>query len=216
MFEAAVNKAPEILIDIGANIGLSSYSLLKSFPSVKYLVGVEADLYNYQMLCKNYAVFSEKFGNVSFLPLYAIASCDHSNMLMSKLNGGVSSSGTFKFTPSTSPLSSSIHNEIITSYQKPICITVPEILENLSSEYQFCAQEKFIACKIDIEGGEEFLLSNNTQWLKNVIYLTAEIHDRFSIDTVNSSKHLINCILKYNFAISPEEDVLMCYNRNLI
>ena len=67
--------------------------------------------------------------------------------------------------------------------------------------------------KIDIEGGEEHLLQDNTDWVSSIIYMTAEVHDRFHPVMLNSSKNLLRVLSENDFAIAAEKDVLHCYSR---
>lgn len=76
-------------------------------------------------------------------------------------------------------------------------------------------QDKLIV-KIDIEGGEEYLFEKNIQWIKKVMFLTIEIHDRYNIELLNSSSNFIKMLAENNFSIVPENDVIHCYNRSLL
>lgn len=91
---------PSLLVDIGANIGLSSLSLLKTFHSLDQIIGVEAEKENFEVLKLNYELWKKKY-LIKFEPIYAIASdvsaVDVANVIATRLAGGLSASGTFKF-----------------------------------------------------------------------------------------------------------------------
>ena len=196
---------PNILIDIGGNIGLASLNLVSEFSSLKEVIGIEAEKFNFNMLKLNYNHFTNLFKNIKFNPLYALASCESGNSVitnksLSELGEKVTSSGTFRFTPEN-------QNHLNAGTIKTISLN--DVLRNLTD------QDKLIV-KIDIEGGEEYLFEKNTQWVKKVMFLTIEIHDRYNIELLNSSSNFIKMLAENNFSIVPENDVIHCYNRSLI
>ena len=67
--------------------------------------------------------------------------------------------------------------------------------------------------KMDIEGGEEYLLSKNTEWLNRCSYLMTEIHDDYHPSLINASKNLIKVLNQEDFAISASNKCLYCYNK---
>jgi hypothetical protein len=64
MSVALENYRPTILFDIGANIGLSSLSITEALPSIKHVVGVEAEKHNFMVLKKNFNLWSKKINTV--------------------------------------------------------------------------------------------------------------------------------------------------------
>lgn len=211
---------PNAIIDIGANIGLSSLSLAKAFPSTKVIVGVEAEKQNFLMLEKNYALWNdascpETEGCRIFYPVYAVAGeapgVYESTDGVSHLPGGTSVSGTFSFLSNLSreaiegdaqigKASFIEHASQITSLPELIDMHLPEIPR--------------IIVKIDIEGGEEYLFAPDTSWLKQTVLLSVEVHDRMG--ATHSSQNLLKRLVRYDFAIVPSEDILHCYNRQLL
>lgn len=192
------------LIDIGANIGTSSLKIVDQFKSIKNVIAIEANYENFNILHSNFKLWSKKYDQISFNSRYAVAT-NSSELSMSQdksiadLTKKNSVSGTFRF---------KINQLKTFSENDPKSISINDIVKELGSN------EK-IFVKIDIEGGEDYLLSKNTDWIKNVSFLVIEIHDKYHQDLINSSKNVINLLNENNFAIIPELNLLKCYNRNL-
>lgn len=223
-FTSAVqNLKPNFLLDIGANIGLSSLSLLSSFRSVHQVVGIEAEKENFEVLKMNYEYWSKKTpfreeNCIKFQPIYAIASdisaSDVINISATRLTGGVSASGTFKFTSlqQDANLPTLLKNDpqnpkLEFSNRK---ISLSEVFNTYLGDNPLATA----VVKIDIEGGEEELFLGLSDWLNRTAFLTVEIHD--SMGAPCSSRALLEKLVLHDFAIVPEEDVLHCYNRKLL
>ena len=195
---------PTILIDIGANIGLSSLSLVEEFASIKKVIAIEAEEENFGVLACNFRYWQKKFNNTVFEPIHAVATSD-ANLKMTKqaslaeLTGKNSASGTFRFDANSGDASLE-GDELIT-------ISIKDLFKDFSDS-------ETIIVKIDIEGGEEYLMSKNTEWVKATSFITMEIHDRFHPVMLNSSTNSIKALCEGNFAITPSNDVLHCYNRD--
>jgi hypothetical protein len=99
------------------------------------------------------------------------------------------------------------HQENEISFGRPVAIS--DLIGGLGE-----SRDRRVILKVDIEGGEEELFSENTDWLKDIAFLTIEIHDRFG--RVNLSRALLKCLAKYDFAIYPCDDILHCYNRRIL
>ena len=203
---SVIKVQPKILLDIGANIGLSSLSLLSEFKSIKKIIGIEAEISNWEVLKRNYELWSKEFPEIEFVPVHGIASSSNTNHFSksSLFDDGTldfSASGTFMF----QPFNKSKDNG--NAVEEKVILINDLITSELSNEK--------IVCKIDIEGGEEFLFDGNTEWLANVSFLTIEVHDMFNKKLINSSRGLINIIHKYDFAIVPDNDILHCYSRKI-
>jgi FkbM family methyltransferase len=206
LHESVTNVQPKILLDIGANIGLSSLSLLSEFKSIKKIIGIEAEISNWEVLKRNYELWSKKFPEIEFVPVHGIASSSNTNHFSksSLFDDGTldfSASGTFMF----QPFNKSKDND--NAVEEKVILINDLITSDLSNEK--------IICKIDIEGGEEFLFDGNTEWRDSVSFLTIEVHDMFNKKLINSSRGLINIIHKYDFAIVPDNDILHCYSRKI-
>ena len=192
------------LIDIGANIGTSSLKIVDTFKSIKNVIAIEANYENFNILQSNFELWSKKHDQIKFNPKYGIATYS-SDLSMSEdksiadLAKKGTKSGTFRFKINK-------HNNFNKNHPK--CISIDEIIKKLDPN-----QKIFV--KIDIEGGEDYLLSKNTDWIKDVSFLVIEIHDRYHQELINSSKNVLNLLNENDFAIIPELNLLKCYNRNL-
>lgn len=201
------------LIDLGANIGLSSLSLVSKLSNIIKVVGVEAEHENFKILSKNYNLWSKKNvftpnRKIEFIPYYAVASnSDDRNLNISAhtLPGGVSASGIFTFELNNKDKNNLSSAKINYSSKT---LSVNKILER-----DLLPNQLFII-KIDIEAGESQLFKSSYRWLEKALCLTIELHD--SMGKPNSSKSFLNALNQYDFAIVPREDVLHCYNRSLL
>ena len=204
LHDALKNKKPSTLIDIGANIGLASLSLLDEFPSIRKVIAIEAEIENFKILEKNFNYWKTKYSKINFLSINKVAS--HSNNLKMKIteslseltNGKYSASGTFKFEEKTETISTDIKD-----FET---ISINELISGI-------AINENIIVKMDIEGGEEYLLSKNTEWLNRCSYLMTEIHDDYHPSLINASKNLIKVLNQEDFAISTSNKCLYCYNK---
>ena len=103
------------LIDLGANIGLSSLSICSMLPNIKKVIGVEAEHENFMVLSKNFKLWSETNYHthnriIDFIPIYSIASNADgftNNVKVTSLSGGVSASGIFTFDLNSTSVKSS-------------------------------------------------------------------------------------------------------------
>jgi FkbM family methyltransferase len=207
LHDAVLKSKPSLLIDIGGNIGLSSLSLLSEFPTLKKIVAIEAEYENWKVLKRNFDLWSLNFPNVEFIAIHGIASSRaNAAFAVSKLSDSpdITASGTFKFTPQKS-----VETEVSNS------TSVKSVTINSLLEIHKSPNSGSVICKIDIEGGEQFLLSENTEWLSRISFLTIEVHDKYDEELINSSTALCNAIVEHNFSIMPEKDILHCYSRKL-
>lgn len=190
---------PRTIVDVGANIGLSALSLLNEFPTVCHVIGIEAEAENAAMLKRNFDLWQSMFENVRFEAIHAIATGEKGrSFAMSRLgedNATTTASGTFRFTP--------IADQAGTSRDPAVeSVTLHDLMASLDGP---------IICKMDIEGGEQFIFDADSSWLAKVEFFTAEVHDRFGPEFINSSAGMIRAL--GDFAIVPQRDVLHCYRR---
>ena len=204
LHDALKKSEPTAMIDVGANIGLSTLSLTKEFKSIKEVIGIEAELQNFYILEKNFKLWSKKISDTQFHPVHAVATHDSKVDFaqissLAELNGRGTASGTFRFAESKKNISDK--TQALTS------VSMSEIFNQLQNKEN-------VIVKIDIEGGEEQLMASNTSWLKDCSLMAIEIHDRCHPAMYNSSTNVINALSKANFAIVPTKDILICYNRS--
>ena len=174
-------KLGSVIVDVGANIGLATYSLVNEFKSLKKVIGIEAESLNYGMLEANYKQFNKmSLDRIVFEPVHALASNYSGSYVAPKksineFDKKTTSSGTFRFSPTLKPTKNDVGIR---------SISLGEILSKKNIE-------EGIIVKIDIEGGEKYLFEKNHDWLKKVLYVTIELHDRYGIGLVDSSKNFL-------------------------
>ena len=207
LHDALKDSRPSILIDIGANIGLSSLSMIHAFSSLKRVIAIEAEVENYRILKRNFELWEQKYPSIEFSAIHAVATNDEAIVMkpaksLGELTSKNSVSGTFRFVKSDSLISKD-------GQEQCKSISINKIFDDIS------VSENIIV-KVDIEGGEEYLFSSNTNWIKRCSFITMELHDRFHPKLINSSKNTIKVLSRGDFALAASEDVLYCYNRGLI
>lgn len=154
-----------LIIDLGANIGLSSIYFSMIWPKAK-IVAVEPEENNYEQL-----VFNSR-EREQIVSLRKAASCCHE--IVEIVN------------PDTDPVGfqtrTNSNGEITT-------ITVQDILD------MYSIQKKFLPflVKIDIEGYEEKLFESNYDWIDLFPVIIIELHD-WALPTLGTSKNFIKAI----------------------
>lgn len=144
-------QEPQFIVDLGANIGMSSFYLAKEFPDAK-IIAVEPEENNFSILTKNVsqlkniislnkAIWSQN----TKVYLSGNITNDNDGFIYSKNEGS---------------------NDIETT-------TISEIMRNTNFE-------RIDILKIDIEGSEKELFEENYEsWLGKVHILVIELHDEF-------------------------------------
>jgi FkbM family methyltransferase len=146
----SLDFTPKIIIDLGANIGLSTIYFKNRFPKSK-VFSVEPEEKNFVMLLKN--------------------TSNYNNIFIFK-KGIWSKKANLKIINKNSNSSAFIVKE--TSKKK----TLEGIsLNDLCHKYKI---SKIDLLKIDIEGTEKEILSKNYEWLGKTKFIFIESHERFS------------------------------------
>ena len=194
------NIKPTVLFDFGANIGLSSLSMINSIRSIDTVVLVEAEEQNFQVMQKNCLLWGE-ISDINFYPVHGmISGKSEAFKQVSSLQKGSSTSGTFMYESIDESIGINLHNANLS-------ITPSNLIE------KYKLKDEIIVCKIDIEGGESGLFTGDTTWIDDVAYFTIELHDRFDCRCKHSSINVLKTIIKHDFAVVPGVDTLFCFNR---
>lgn len=206
LHEYTKSIGPTTLIDVGANIGLSSLSLIQEFSTIRNVYAIEAEPKNYSVLDANFALWGTDMPSLQWTAINGVASHSADAKLvrtagLNELKNGHSASGTFKYQLAG--------GDEIDNQAGQSSFSVNDLISELPKD------EKIIV-KVDIEGGEEHLFKSNTTWLRKCLYFTCEIHDVFHHSMINSSRNMIKALSEFDFAIVPARDTLYCYNRGLI
>ena len=136
-----------IIIDCGANIGLSARYFAEEFPKAK-IIAIEPNYKNYSLAIEN----CNDFSNV-----------DVRHCAIGSSEGYV--------TIENSDADDNAFRTIKSESQKEIkMISINQILNEFEGA-------ELLITKIDIEGFEEDLFSANTQWVNNSFLIIIELHD---------------------------------------
>jgi FkbM family methyltransferase len=141
---------PRIIIDAGANIGAASLYFAQRYPQAR-IIAVEPDPSNYDLLVKNCAAYS----NVTTVQAALWFENTTVNFLEPDAEKWAMAVGS--------------SNDDCGTVK---AVTVPELIKTYGLD-------RVDLLKIDIEGAELELFSNDPSWLDRVEYMAVELHDRF-------------------------------------
>ena len=170
------------------------------------MIAIEAESKNFGLLKANFDLWSSKYSNIDWVALNAVATSSEGAKIrktqgLFDVKKGHSVSGTFKY---------ELANECLSDEQNfEKTVSLKSIIDSIS-------QDQRIVAKIDIEGGEQHLFEADTEWLKRCHFLTCEVHDGFHPIMLNSSRNMIKAFVDHDFVIVPSNNLLHCYNRNMI
>jgi FkbM family methyltransferase len=177
--------APKVIVDCGANIGLSAVYFKNRFPDAK-IIAIEPDNGNFEFLLKNTECYPDiiciKAGIWSF----------STNLEIVDLNVG-------EWGYMVKPVEFSTESTIEG-------ISLKEIIESYNLEY-------IDILKVDIEGSEKELFeAGQDEWLPYINTLIVETHDRFKKGT---AKSIFKALIKYDFNFSTKgENLLFDFKSN--
>lgn len=182
---------PQIIIDAGANTGLSAIFFTNKFPKAK-VFSIEPENSNFKCLLEN----TKYYKNILCLQN---ALSNIPNQKIETISLGL---GKWGFTTRViNDIENSKNENIINS------ITIDEIV----SEYNI---KHIDILKIDIEGGEKELFeSNYSKWIPITKYIIIEFHDRMK-DRCKDT--FFNAINKYNFSYFIKGENYIFVNNDLI
>ena len=169
-------ESVEYVVDLGANIGLSSLFFLKNYPKAK-LAYVEPIKSNYDLIVRNL-----NLNHISATGFNNAISVKNEPILMVL---GENDYGHRVIDMSFSKSRFDEKNMMVEG------ITLNEILEQLHFP-------KIDLLKIDIEGYEGILFSENTEWLKVTHAIVMEIHGNIDVERIKK------ILFKYGFN-QPEQ-----------
>ena len=143
---------PSVIIDAGANIGLTTASFAAAFPQAK-IIAIEPQQDNFDILCKNVAAYP----NVICLK----AALWHTNTRLQLHD------------PGRSHYSFQVGEVIDPNEDGTVeALTVPELIDRFQLG-------KIDFLKVDIEGAEKEVFENGAEaWLPKVSSLAVELHER--------------------------------------
>lgn len=151
-YSCDVPRSPEVIVDAGANIGLTSILFANRFPSAK-IFAVEPATSNFKILLKNV----RKYPNITALQ----AALWSTTTKLHLVDPGLGHHG-FRTHPITDA----------GAEQQVEALPVPEVMKKFDLA-------RVDLLKMDIEGAEEEVLGNCASWIDRVGTVVVETHDRF-------------------------------------
>lgn len=180
-YEIFYGIEPKVIIDCGANIGLSAIYFKNRFPEAK-IIAIEPEISNFELLKKN----TEKYNNI-FCIKSGVWNKSTNLVIKDRSNGNWGFVIEEANCKSSDTIPAVSINEIIDDYK----INQIDIL------------------KIDIEGSEKELFESNFEnWLKITKILIIELHDGLR---TGASKSFFEAVSKYDFHISRKNENLIFY-----
>ena len=185
------NRNPPIILDCGANIGLSTIYYASKYPEAR-IVAIEPDGKNFEMLKKNTVAFADR------VTLIKGGIWDSDEKLMIKNPD----SGASAFTVGKLSFGNEADNKAsLQGYSINSIMT------------SFNLRDLFIV-KIDVEGSQKEIFKRNTDWLARTSLLVIEIED-WLFPWEGTSKHFFGTISKMEFDYLFHGENLFCFNHSL-
>lgn len=180
-YDVSIEIEPKVIIDCGANIGLSTIYFKNRFPDAK-IIAIEPEISNFELLKKN----TEKYNDI-----FCVNSGVWNKSTNLKIKEG--NNGNWGF----------VLEEV--NYQNANTISAVSIYEIIQN-YKI---SQIDILKIDIEGSEKELFEMNFEnWLKITQILIVELHDGLR---EGASKSFFKAISKYDFSMSRKNENLIFY-----
>lgn len=149
-YDFPVQGTPRLIFDIGANVGYTSIYFARKYPQAR-IFAVEPEASNLRLLRENTTAYPH------ITVIEAGIWYRHTHLALVDANA---KSSDFQLRE-TGPGDGAIP-----------AVTIPELLEMAQAD-------RVDIVKIDIEGGEKELFSQNTEWIDQAGTLIVELHDRF-------------------------------------
>jgi len=185
----ATSHSKGLIVDAGANIGAATVYFLELYPN-SYVYAIEPEPDNFSLLTLNTSSYDSKH-----LFQGAIAGEDGELYLddPGHSDWGFRTSKIFDTKCNINRVKSISPNTILAEHHQYI----PMIF------------------KIDIEGGEQSLFSNDTRWMQKFPLLIIELHD-WMLPFSGSSKTFIKAVSEYDFDILYRGENIFLFNRAIL
>ena len=182
-----------VIVDAGANIGLTSFFFKQFFPTAK-IIAIEPDKDNYRMLVKNMELNNSFDNTISSINNALWINNTDQLIISNSFRDGNHWAKTVEISKQQQ------------EYVSPI--TLKEIINRDGIDH------KIDILKIDIEGSETYLFENESfieNLARSIKFLSLEIHDEFD------SREKIHRILKEkSFTVQDIGETTFCANTNLV
>lgn len=174
-----------LIIDAGANMGASSIYFCNTWKN-SFVISLEPEKYNFSLLKLNTV-------GKSVLPLEGAIGSEMGTLYLSDPGHGdvgfrVAQSGEYE---------------------------VPVYSVNHIIDIGRKSNAKPFICKIDIEGGESELFSQNTEWVSDFALIIIELHD-WMLPMQGSSQSFLKTISQFDFELLHKGENLFFFNKKLL
>lgn len=160
-----IGKNPQVIIDAGANIGLFTLLYLNKFPQAQFIC-VEPDQENYKVLKQN-------------VKSYSNVKCVLGGLWNKDCYLKINDRGTGEW------------GFVVEEVSRDECVCKGY---GLTSLMNMIPTEKIDICKIDIEGSEDDVFSENYEdWIERIDCYMVEVHDRIKPGVENKILKLLTC-----------------------
>jgi FkbM family methyltransferase len=153
-YEAEFRKRPRVIVDAGANIGLTAVFYANKYPEAT-IVAIEPEVSNFQILRKN----TEPYRNITALQ----AALWKANGYITLIDPGRGHYG-FCTIDRTDTL------DCATTHETIAAVTVDRLMEDLNLRF-------IDVLKIDIEASEKEVFETPAAWIDRVGVIVIELHD---------------------------------------
>jgi FkbM family methyltransferase len=151
-YELKLPKSPQLIVDAGANIGLTSIFFANRYPEAS-IIAVEPDSSNYEILRKNIAPYSN---------IVAVrAALWDENKEVNLVDPGA---GQTAYQTQDRPTAPNLPLQVVPG------ITVDKLMSDFNIRF-------IDLLKIDIEGSEKEVFERSSSWISSVGVIAIEIHD---------------------------------------
>ena len=154
-YDFLVERQPRVIVDAGANIGLASIYFANKYPQAM-IIAVEPENSNFELLKENVAPYAR------VVPVHA--ALWNKNEEIGVFDPGL---GKWGFTTETKDFSDA---------SAARCHTVmATTVDQLMARHEI---DRIDILKVDIEGAEKEVFSDNSSWIQKIDSIIIELHDR--------------------------------------
>ncbi|WP_129677906.1 FkbM family methyltransferase [Candidatus Chloroploca sp. Khr17] len=154
-YDLPLCRTPKIVVDAGANIGLTAVYFANRFPTARILA-IEPEAANFNLLCKNAAAYPQ------IIPIHA-ALWDVPTRL--ELVGTPGLYGAIHVQRTGQPSAMPVLGQVDT-------VTLTQLMEDFQLDF-------IDLLKVDIESAEREVFAEAAPWIDQIGVIIVELHDRF-------------------------------------
>ncbi len=166
-YNFSVKAQPKVIVDAGANIGLSSIYFANKYPDAK-IIAIEPEQSNFELLKENLAPYSH------VVPIQTALWNKNEEINLIDPGDGKWGFRTEMKNPSENLQGSACHTVM--------AMTIDKIIKDYSLT-------KIDILKIDIEGAEKEVFSDTSSWIEKIDSIIIELHDRIKAGCSRSFYH---------------------------